>query len=269
MEAGPEMVAAEEYLRRLIELTDGGSFDELAERHYQLKPSRRKDAAALLERNQKGHLKMLKWVLSNRSHWILLKRIGKVMALMGRSDPEYPDDGLMIKVGDGRAITEPFSDSVAFTRKVEKLKPDILSGAAEAGVSPFVYKEVLRLRGSFPRAKSPDAMASFRVIEWGSNVEFNTAESDEDSLVAGFTFAGQAPSLPEGFARDKRVTPIGNDCYKYFGLVANERDPLDPIVVWVDHEEEASEPFEDAFLSIWLGRLRRKKLPSNSARGTP
>ena len=100
-------------------------------------------------------------------------------------------------------------------------------------------------------------------------MEFNTAEADEDSLICGFTFSRDYESLPEGFARDKRVRSIGNDSYKYYGLVANEGDPLDPIVVSVDHEEEDSEPFEDTFLSIWLARLRRKKLPSKPAKGTP
>ncbi|HUR38434.1 MAG TPA: hypothetical protein VM222_03025, partial [Planctomycetota bacterium] len=255
METSPELTEVERYLRLLIDLTEKGSFDELAERHYHLKPSRKKDAAALLKRNQKGHLKMLKWVLSNRSEWILLKPIDKVMALMGNSDIEYPDDGLWFNIAGGGAITEPFGDSVAFTRKAEKLKPEIRTEAAKAGISPFVYKEVLRLKGSFPQGEPRDAIAAFRAIDWGSNVEFNTPESDEESLVCGFTFVAEYPSVPEGFGRDKRVAPIGNDCYKYFGLVANERDPLDPIVVSIDHEEEASEPFEDTFLSIWLARL--------------
>jgi hypothetical protein len=261
----PELVAAERYLRLLIDLTEQGKFDELAQRHYnlkKLKPAQRKDAAALLKRNRKGHLKMLKWVLSNRAKWVALGSIGKVMALMGNQDLEYPDDGLWINVAGGGAITEPFGDSIAFTRKVEKLKPEIREGAAKAGVSPFVYKEVLRLRGKFTEARPKDAIAAFRAIEWGPNVEFNTAESDEDALVCGFTFAGDDPPMPEGFERHKEITSIGNDCYKYFGLVANERDPLDPIVVSVDHEEESKGPFEDTFLSIWLARLRRKKVSS-------
>src|SRR3954471_23057388 len=123
---------AEKYLRLLIDLTEKGKFDELAERHYLLKPSERKDAATLLRRNRKGHLKMLRWVLSNRGNWVWLGSTGKVMALMGNSDLEYPDDGLMIRVSEAGAITEPFGDSLAFTRKAEKLKPEIRAGAAAA-----------------------------------------------------------------------------------------------------------------------------------------
>jgi hypothetical protein len=265
----PEIEAVERYLRLLIKLTEQGSFAELAERHYNVKPSERKNTATLLRNNRKGHLKMLKWVLSNRENWVVLKSLGKVMALMGNSDLEYRDDGLWFRLSEAGAITEPFGDSIVRTRKAEKLKPEIRSGAAKSGISPFVYKEVLRLKGSFPPSPFPDPITAFRAIEWGPNVEFNTAEADEDSLISGFTFTGDYETLPEGFARDRRVRPIGNDSYKYYGLVANEGDPLDPIVVAVDHEEEASEPFGDTFLSIWLARLRRKKLPSKPAEGTP
>ena len=149
----PEIAAVEQYLRRLIELTEKGSFAELAERHYNVKHSERKSTETLLRNNRKGHLKMLKWVLSNREKWVALPSLGKVMALMGNSDLEYRDDGLWFRVTEAGAITEPFGDSIVRTRKAEKLKPEIRSGAAQAGISPFVYKEVLRLKAASLRPR--------------------------------------------------------------------------------------------------------------------
>lgn len=267
-ETGPELDLAERYLGRLIELTEQGKFAELAEKHYRLKPAQRSGAVDMLRRNQRGHLKLLKWVLGNREHWIWLRSIGKVMALMGKADPEYADDGLMIEVKDGRAITEPLSESVVASRKAEKLKPEIRSGARKAGISPFVFKEVARLRGRFTGKKPTDPIRAFAAIDWGQDVSFDTPEADEENFVAGMSFLPPPPHppgevhLPEGFARHPEITPIGNDCYYYFGLASNPLDPLDPMVYTLDHEAESKDPLADTFLSLWLARLRRRKQTS-------
>ena len=260
--AGPELDRVERYLRQLIKLTEQGKFDELAGQ-YRIKPARRKDAPEFLRRNQNGHLKMLNWVLSNRPKWVWMGSIGKVMALMGNRLLEYPDDGLWFDVKGQGPITEPFGDNLVATRKVERLKPEIRSGAQEVGISPFVFKEVQRLKGRFTVKSPGDPIRAFRGIDWGNDVDFSTPDSDEENFVAGMTFAPVPPYpaeyLPECYSRHPGFTWIGNDCYYYFSIKPDEIDPLDPMVFSIDHEKEKEDPLAETFLSIWLSRLRRSK----------
>jgi hypothetical protein len=266
-ERGPELDIAEAYLRRLIELTETGRFDELGPL-YRAGRKGRDGVTDLLKRNQCGHLRMLKQALAKRSAWVWSGSIRKVWIFGVDGGHEYPsDDGLVIEVGEGRAVTDPFGDNVIATRRVEKLKPEVRDGATAAGIGPFAYKEILRLRGRCLVPARKNAIDAFTAIDWGARAEFDSAAGDEDRLISGLTFSDRFPHLPDGFARRRDLTPIGADCYHYFGLIDHAMDPADPMVVSLDHETEGDDPMEETFLSLWLAGLRRVRA-SSAKRGS-
>jgi hypothetical protein len=66
--------------------------------------------------------------------------------------------------------------------------------------------------------------------------------------------------VPEGFSHAPETVPIGYDAYKFYALAPDDDCPEDPMVVFVDHEEEDQSPVAETFLSAFLNALNEDEM---------
>ncbi len=114
------------------------------------------------------------------------------------------------------------------------------------------------LDGAFARYR--DVLAQYKINDFD---DYSDEELEfEMPLVSGFKFAG-VDGFYKGWQADlpaatEQHTPLGSDEYNYFFVVPNPRDPKDPLIHVIDHEEQNEPPDEwfDLTVGMLLGILQ-------------
>lgn len=263
--------ACEAFLSDLLSLLKDGNYETAVAEYYRIKGKRAAEAVKLLERNAKGHARILHAILaSRRSHpdmWGLWPK-GDVRAWAREfEDPEYPDEGgTTVKHNEGKFTARLFGDSVVRKRQRKKPPEKFRENAEKLGLSPWLLKEISRLRGSWDQAleRGAEGLKALLQVEWTAGWDLHSKDVEEGD-VWGLDLRKPADAyVPEGLRKvGVELWGVADDGHYYALRAAEDLGETDPLVLFLDHEEEDESPGVLTYASIFLSGLKRKRVPAN------